>query len=321
MDRRCGVIISLLVLVLTGASRSAELSESNRENIKIAVPLDLPELSWLAATTDRITALTREPVSCLLPARDTVHATQIRAGELVFGSSALLGGQAAKAQMSCSSCHRNGRGNPDFLFAGVSGAAGTADVTSGVFGKLRADDTFNPVAIPDLALPDGQDQVDRHDIAALTAFVHGQIEEEFSGAIPPEPVMVALTTYLKAIDMTACSATENRSISWQDDWDDAIDAIIFSEQAFANDDGPVAKFYVRSARASLARLYARYIADDHADIRSRLVVLSRSIAQSTGKSKQQFASSQSASELKVLLAEQANHSLYNPQVLMTLLGD
>ena len=145
-------------------------------------------------------ALTTRPVECLAPAKTPDIANSIQLGRLAFNSPALLGGQAEKKGLSCGSCHQNGRGNPGFQFEAISGAPGTADVTSGLFSIVRADNTFNPVSIPDLALPDGRDQVDRTNRKALARFVRGQIEEEFSGDPSPEPVFEALLTYLTHID-------------------------------------------------------------------------------------------------------------------------
>ncbi|MGF7473737.1 hypothetical protein WFJ45_23635, partial [Salmonella enterica subsp. enterica serovar Minnesota] len=71
-----------------------------------------------------------------------------RIGRAAFNSPLLLGGQAARAGLSCASCHRNGRGNPDFHFPGISGAPGTADVTASLLSSHRGDGQFNPKPIP-----------------------------------------------------------------------------------------------------------------------------------------------------------------------------
>lgn len=182
--------------------------------------IDLVELSWLDPEhPDPAKALTSEPVACV---PDSLSPAA-RAGELAFNSPALLGGQAAKKRLSCGSCHQNGRGNPSFHIASLSGAPGTADVTSGLFGPERADETFNPVPIPDLAMADGQDQVDRSDTGALTQFVSAQIVEEFSGAPASEAVLGSLVTYLQSIDLRHCSgaAGETIPLGWLNDWRDA----------------------------------------------------------------------------------------------------
>ena len=92
-------------------------------------PLDLTALQWLDSASDPVLHLTQHPSTCLtepnLPA--------VQRGALLFESPTLLGGQAAKAGLSCAACHRNGRGNPVFVFPGISGPPGTADVTHGLF--------------------------------------------------------------------------------------------------------------------------------------------------------------------------------------------
>lgn len=307
MDRGRRSLIRWLAPVLAGAAFNAATGEHQPATIDLAALQRLPETAWIAPASDPVKALTREPAACLLPPDNPEHAQQIRAGELVFKSPVLLGGQAAKAGMSCHSCHRNGRGNQDFHFEGISDAPGTADVTSGIFGRQRADDVFNPVPIPDLALPDGQDQVDRSDMTALAAFTHGQIVEEFSGVVPPEPVMSALLAYVRAIDDSACDdPAASRAIDWRDDWNAARDAMRLAESS--TDDQTAARFYTRMARAALQRLHDRYAHTTHTDIRQGLIALSRSIAQNhrwPGDSETLYST----------LQQQANRSLYMPAVV------
>lgn len=326
MDQRSRVlsrpIVGLATLTAVGVALLfwGNIQAGDESSAASALP-DLPELAWIAPSANRVAVLTTEPASCLLPAQNPEHAAQIRAGELVFKSHVLLGEQAAKAKLSCNSCHRNGRGNPDFYFEGISGEPGTADVTSGIFGKHRADDIFNPVPIPDLALPDGQDQVDRSDRNALAVFTHGQIEEEFSGAVPPQAVMEALLAYVVAIDQSGCGANSSLSamqaITWQQDWNAARDAARFCEQARNSNDSASAGFYVRVARAALERLFVRYAGDAHVEIRSRLVALSRQLAQSGPAS----VWPDDADQLERLLDKHAAISLYRAEVLTVMLGD
>jgi len=240
----------------------------------------MAELKWFPASIDRTQALTRLPVACLRPTANAAITAQVELGELAFNSPALLGGQAEKKNLSCGSCHQNGRGNPNFQFEAVSGAPGTADVTSGLFSKVRADNTFNPLPIPDLATQDGRDQVNRDDREALAIFVRGQIEEEFSGDPPPAPVFEALLTYLQHIDGegTACDLTASTPRTWQQDWDSA--RLAAGQISKAQTDQTKA-FYTRTARLSLRRLHDRYGAAAHADIRARLIKISRDLATGT----------------------------------------
>src|SRR5687768_90851 len=71
------------------------------------------------------------------------------------------------------------RGNPDFLFPGLSGAVGTADVTSSIMSSHRGDGTINPKPIPDLAGPPAERIVSRAaESRALESFIRGLIVEE-----------------------------------------------------------------------------------------------------------------------------------------------
>jgi len=276
-----------------------------------APALSLVELTWLPKTADRVTALTSQPVACLARGETPEKSTEITLGKLAFNSPALLGGQAEKKGLSCSSCHQNGRGNPHFQFEAISGVPGTADVTSGLFSKVRADNTFNPLPIPDLALPDGQDQVDREDRAALAVFVRGQIEDEFSGDPPPERVFEALLTYLEHIDEAAsdCDSAAREPRTWRQDW---ADARLAADLAISTDNQLEKAFYTRTARTSLRRLHDRYAAPDHAGIRADLILISRDLA--AGKNWPE-----NTDELQAQLESTGNTSLYSPKSLSSAL--
>ena len=120
-------------------------------------PDSLRALRWIAPQADAVKALTIAPVACETPPprMPDGQSLKLTLGRIAFESPALLGGAAARMGLSCSSCHINGRGNADFFIAGVSGAPGTADVTSSLFSKVRGNDALDPVPIPDLAARDG----------------------------------------------------------------------------------------------------------------------------------------------------------------------
>lgn len=128
------------------------------------------------------------------------------AGQALFHAPNLLGGQAAKARLSCASCHVNGRDNPHFMLSGISGKPGSADVTNSFFNAVRGNGTFDPVPIPDLAMPGkvSRDPVDRQ----LEFFIRNLIVEEFSGAEPSPAVLKSLATYVRAIK--ACPGSTTR---------------------------------------------------------------------------------------------------------------
>jgi hypothetical protein len=169
-----------------------------------APTLPLREARWLAPAA-LLTGLTRQPAECLVEPGDAAERRRVAIGRVAFRTSLLLGGQAARAGLSCASCHRNGRGNPDFLFPGLSGRAGTADVTSSLMSKHRGDGTVNPKPIPDLAGPPAA-RIVSHDPQgrALERFIHGLVVEEFDGPEPSPAVLDGLAAYVRAIRAEAC---------------------------------------------------------------------------------------------------------------------
>lgn len=173
-------------------------------------PLPLSEARWLPP--ERLyDALSRQPRECLRPAADEAEKQAVLIGRTAFSAPLLLGGQAARAGLSCSSCHRRGRGNPDFTFPGLSGAAGTADVTSSVLSSHRGDGTHNPKPIPDLADSPRLAAHDRES-RALETFIRGLIVEEFDGPQPTPAVLRGLAEYVRAVDPKACPAKGNEPV-------------------------------------------------------------------------------------------------------------
>lgn len=120
---------------------------------------------------------------------------RFRTGRLLFQTPLLLGGQAARAGISCESCHIAGTDNPHFMLPGMSGAGGTADVTNSFFSALRENGSFDPVAIPDLTKPGKVS----HDGEALEKFIRDLIVEEFSGDEPAPDVIAALAFYIRGL--------------------------------------------------------------------------------------------------------------------------
>ncbi|MEM6586393.1 MAG: hypothetical protein AAF692_11620, partial [Pseudomonadota bacterium] len=90
-------------------------------------PMALREAGWLAPE-GRLEALSTEPDVPRAKLHQAALASDLRdqfaspdalrdalmTGEALFKAPLLLGGQAAKAGISCHSCHVNGRGNPHF---------------------------------------------------------------------------------------------------------------------------------------------------------------------------------------------------------------
>lgn len=172
--------------------------------------LPVREARWLAPGTVQ-TGLTREPPECFAPPPDPVERRRSEIGRIVFRTPLLLGGQAARAGLSCASCHRNGRSNPDFLFPGLSEAPGTADVTASLMSSHRGDGLFNPKPIPDLggprqALKVSQDRRER----ALETFIRGLVAEEFDGPDPSPAIIEALAAYVRALSPASCKGAGRR---------------------------------------------------------------------------------------------------------------
>lgn len=267
------IVLVLKTLVLFGLVASCGIGN---EPQYVTVMVDITEQSWIAPDTDQVWALTTRPVSCL---NATLDEEEILAGALLFNSPLLLGGQASKAGLRCASCHQNGRGNPHFLFNGISGAPGTADVTNGLFSRIRADKIINPVRIPDLATAEGRSRVDRTVPNVLEAFLKDQITEEFEGPEPSNTVITNLAVYIRALEDTNCDQNQRGIVTWQDEMQ-LIQAGLADWDSILLIDKKTARAYGNAMRAALERLYERY---PDPEIRARLIDVSAMIKDTTSK--------------------------------------
>jgi hypothetical protein len=171
----------------------------------------------------------------------------------------LLGGQAARANLSCESCHRAGRGHAQFMFAGVSGAPGTADVTSSLFSSHRGDGVFNPKPIPDLSGPREKLKVSRDpETRDLENFIRGLVVEEFDGAEPAPGVLRGLASYVRALSPEACPADSMRALTAADTIAEAKRALNAAAESLRRDDAATAALMVSAARSQLALADERY---------------------------------------------------------------
>lgn len=230
------------------------------------VTIEITALKWLDDAADPIVHLTTQPATCVSAPEDPA----VKRGALLFASPVLLGGQAAKAGLSCAACHRNGRGNPDFVFTGISGSPGTADVTHGLFSKIRADRVFNPVSIPDLATESGRTQVDRQLAGVLEAFLTAQIVEEFSGSAPEPQTVSDLAAYIRALDERVCATDTFEVQSWQIEVSQLRSGL---DQQVVN-----TAAHIGAMRAALGRVHNRFPAPEDAALRADLIAFSRSLA-------------------------------------------
>ena len=187
--------------------------------VVFAIAADKTDLSvihaarWLAPSADRVRALGSLPTECLGPARDADQAYAIDVGRAAFRTPLLLGGQAARAGLSCESCHRAGRNNPDFFFPGISGVPGTADVTTPLLSTHEDDGVVDPKPIPDLSGPKSKLKVSQAPGGdALQSHIHGIATREFDGAEPPPAVMAGLAAYVRALSPDACSKTDHEPL-------------------------------------------------------------------------------------------------------------
>jgi hypothetical protein len=223
-------------------------------------PLEPPlhAARWLAPGTS-ITALASAPASCLVQPRNAEAAEAVAIGRAAFRTPLLLGGQAARAGLSCAACHRNGRGNVHFLFPGLSGAPGTADVTSSLLSSHRGDGIVNPKPIPDLAAPAAKRIVSRDPKSrALEDFIHSAIVEEFDGAGPPAPVLAGLAAYVRAITPRGCARDAEERVSLGTQIADADEAAGVAASAWRKGDRATARLMLASARSSLGLIDERY---------------------------------------------------------------
>lgn len=285
----------------------------------------LRALRWIAPGADIVRALTSEPVSCRVPLESTGSVTVLKnnfkytnidVGRIAFESPALLGGAAGRMGLSCASCHINGRGNPDFFLEGVSGAAGTADVTNSLFSKSRGNGAFDPTPIPDLAARDGMQMKIRKGEAFL-AKTHGLIVEEFDGQEPPEQMLYDVIAYMDGLAM--CADPEARQpLSAQTDMETATTAFWIA-WGLAPDGR---RIMARAARERLERLHERFIGADQADVRAALLEASRAIG--AWMEAPDAAGEKIVTDALVLAAERVKReqgrSLYEPEVLRAALA-
>lgn len=204
-------------------------------------------------------ALTHEPTECLQAPTDPQAARRIAIGRAAFRTPLLLGGQAARAGLSCNSCHRNGRGNPDFQFRGLSGAPGTADVTSSLMSSHRGDGIHNPTAIPDLIAPVQKVSRDPSD-PALAKFIRGLIVEEFDGPPPTALTLASVTDYVRALSPSACPPAHEQPIRLASYVSHARSAMQAAQFALDGLDPTTARLMLASARSELGMIDERYTA-------------------------------------------------------------
>lgn len=228
--------------------------------------------TWIAPAA-RLLALSTRPRECLAPAGSADEAARIAIGRAAFRDPLLLGGQAARSQISCATCHPAGRRNGDFHLTDLSDAPGTADVTSSIFSSHRGNGVFDPVPIPDLAQPG---KIARDPASgALERFVTGLIVEEFDGHAPPPRVFAGLMAYLRAV--RACVPDAREPITLDAAIGDTERAMQAGGAALAIGDRDASRFLVGAARMMLSEIDERYAPKPLADDRARVADLARQL--------------------------------------------
>lgn len=281
-----------------------------------ASPPVLETLRWTAPGAE-LQALSSQPATCL--AYDLSDKPMVDAGQAMFNAPALLGGQAAKAGLSCASCHVNGRSNPHFMLAGVSDKPGTSDVTNSFFSAARGNGRFDPVLIPDLAAPG---KIARESKAkALQAFIRTLIVEEFSGQEPSPAMLEALATYVRAVQ--SCDADHvPRKL---EDQLSLIQAALDGAVAMAGrDDWQASRALISAARHQLGLVSERYAGPKLKKERALLLKASRELQDlpenlGNGKALADW-KSRFDGRLAGQLRQKESQSLYNSMLLRTLVA-
>jgi hypothetical protein len=306
-------------------------------------PVAIRELGWLSGE-GRLDALTsepqfdreavfaaaaRSPLAAQYPTPEQLSA-DLLVGEALFKTPLLLGGQAAKAGISCHSCHVNGRGNPHFRFPAISGAPGTADTTHSFFSKTLGNGVFDPVPIPDLARAGKVS----HDPATreLEGFIGTIVVDEFSGSAPMNGVIEPLAIFVRALRLTGETAPEALQPRLAtSDMADAAMMIAQARRQWSGGNGALASLLLAGARERLAVINARLIPGEHDPAAAALVALSRQLGKVQGRLREDQAGAQHFDEALAALrladraiadlSLQGRATLYDRATLERALGE
>src|SRR6476659_5175432 len=215
-----------------------------------ASPSEFPvrDARWMQSS-DLAADLTHQPAECRSSSSNPGLRQLEDMGRVAFHSPLLLGGQAARVGLSCSSCHQNGRSNRHFHFPGLSGDPGTADVTASLMSSHRGDGIFNPKPIPDLAGDPAKLKVARDPQKPdLRNFIHGLITQEFDGPEPPSAVLDGLVAYVRSLSPTACKGPQVTDVRLGPMLDDVETAIRLAKGAYGARDRPAGHLFIAAAR-------------------------------------------------------------------------
>ena len=215
----------------------------------------------MAPSADRVALLSSRPTECLRASPGDGDAWEIEVGRAAFRTPLLLGGRAARVGLSCEACHTNGRANASFFFPGLSGAPGTADVTTSLLSSHREDGVENPRPVPDLSREKARLKVSQAPASPqLAAFIHSLITEEFDGAEPPAAVLRGLAAYVRTLRPASCPARASEAMSVGQPVSDARRAIDAALGALDGGDAATATLMIEAARHQLSLIDERYAA-------------------------------------------------------------
>ena len=312
----------LLALICLGSVIGSAAAASGSKSL-------IRAMDWLAPD-GYATALNSEPVTRLkMSGLNKKSIDKFIIGQTLFNTPTILGGQAAKAGISCASCHSNGRSNPYFQFPGVSGAPGTADVTHSFFSSFRGNATFDPVTIPDLTKAGKISRNPEND--DLEKFVRDLIVEEFNGSEPSSASLTALAHYIRTISPPR---DEGAKMKWmalgiEAHFDRAEEAFYSAEQTLNAGDTNLAILLFAGARHQIGLVYERFQGSELTNEAQRLENLGQklgliqtAIRNDNAKTTDLLRSwSDEFSRTKDLLDDKVELSLYNPDKLTAALGE
>ncbi len=258
------ITVRLLFLVLSlGAAPAAAAADIGRLT------------RWLSPGADIVAHLTRSPGECIAAANGDDEAYLIAVGRAAFRTPYLLGGQAARAGLSCQSCHIDGGGNRDFFLEGLSGEPGTADVTSSIFSKVRDDGEFNPAPIPSLIDSGGKTVFGVHaPKGSIREFVSAAITDEFQGAAPSDAVLDGVAAYVGALSSEHCPTSPvARDVGR--DAQEASERLALAASALGRGDTASADFLLLSAQSGLGEIHSRFDGAQFDHQRARIAEIAR----------------------------------------------
>jgi hypothetical protein len=236
------------------------------------------QLRWTAPGFEH-EELSKQPATCLVYEKNRDGIPQdtqlISGGKALFNTPTLLGGQAAKAGLSCASCHANGRVSPLFQLSGVSDRVGRADVTNSFFSASKSNGQFDPVLIPDLAI---SFQVSRDpENEALERFIRDLIVDEFSGEEPTANALTAIAAYVRAIRICSINGPPAAPRQLSDQTALIKDALLGRQEMLKLGDDKSAQLMIAAARRQLQLINERYAGPALADERNALLSASKEL--------------------------------------------